>query len=440
MSFCALTRHYFGGLSRSLYGLSIIKRVERTDNMRIAFIVDAFPVLSETFVLNQITGLMDLGHDIEIFAGARATKEMYPPEVEKYGLLKRTYYHNEKPRNIFTRFLKSIRLFVLNIGKNPLVILRSLNFFKYGKDALALTLLYKVVVFLNRGEFDIIQCHFGGNGNVGVLLKELGIQGKVVTMFHGYDIRRGINTNGKIYKRLFKKGDLFLSISAYNYKHLVGFGADPNKIVYHPVGIDLKRFSWGHERIFPKADETFQIATVARLIREKGLSYGIDAVEKVVKKNPGIKIEYFIIGEGPLREELEKLIIAKKLESVVHFMGIMQQENVVRVLRHMHLFLLPSIAEALPVVLMEAQALGLPIVATSVGSIDQVVLNGESAYLVNSKDPDAMAERIEYLTRHHETWIGMSRAGRKFVEEHYDIDKLNKRLVEIYKGALGGNE
>ena len=74
--------------------------------------------------------------------------------------------------------------------------------------------------------------------------------------------------------------------------------------------------------------------------------------------------------------------------------------------------------------------------ATSVGGTSQAIIDGKSGFLVPERDVDALAERLEYLVKHPELWPEMGRAGRRFVEEHYDIKKLNRRLVEIYKGMI----
>jgi len=405
--------------------------------MRIAFIVDAFPVLSETFILSQITGLIDLGHEVQIFAGSRPKEGKDDPAIEAYDLLKHTHYHNEKPSNKLVRVMKAGWLLLLHGYKNPLAVFRSLNFFSYGREALSLALFYKVVLYITAGRFDIIHCHFGPNGNLGALLKELGIKGKLITMFHGYDIRQGIKKGGGIYDKLFKYGDCFLSISDYNYRYLVMFGADPRKIVNHPVGIDLKRFSFRWDLDYIKrADEPVRILTVGRLVEEKGLCFGIEAINKLVRNHSIGRIEYQIVGDGPLKEELKRLVKKFSLEETVHFLGLKQQEEVIKILRHSHLFLLPSIAEALPVVLMEAQAVGLPVVATDVGSVSQVVVDGRSGFVVPERDVNAMADRLKYLIEHPEVWPEMGRKGRKQIEDNFNIKKLNEELVRIYERLL----
>jgi colanic acid/amylovoran biosynthesis glycosyltransferase len=85
---------------------------------------------------------------------------------------------------------------------------------------------------------------------------------------------------------------------------------------------------------------------------------------------------------------------------------------------------------------MEAQATGLPIISTFHSGIPEIVLDGQSGFLVPERDVDAMAGRLEYLIEHTEIWTEMGRAGRKFVEENFDIKKLNKQLVEIYENII----
>jgi len=406
--------------------------------MKIAFIVDTFPKLSETFILNQITGLIDLGHEVEIFAGVQPSENKMHSEIKEYRLLEHTHYHNEIPPNRFYRIMKAIFLAAINILNHPYVILHSLNVFNYIGDAWSLKLFYKAVLFLTKGKFDIIQCHFGPNGNLGALLKEIGIQGKLVTMFHGYDIRLGIKEEGNIYDKLFRYGDCFLSISDYTSKHLLTFGANQKKIVYHPVGINLDKFPFRWNTAFIELPTPTRIMTIGRLTKEKGFFYAILAIEKLIKQNPDLRIEYQIIGDGPLKDKLKKMVEDLKLEKIVHFLGPQKREEVINALKQAHLFFLPSNAEVLPVVLMEALAVGLPVVATLVGAISELGIDGKSGFLVPRGDVDAMAERLEYLIRNPEIWPDMGRAGRQFVEKNYNINTLNNKLVDIYQKLLYG--
>jgi colanic acid/amylovoran biosynthesis glycosyltransferase len=338
------------------------------------------------------------------------------------------------------RILKGIFLLLTNLRKGPMVLLRSLNVFKYGRQAAGLSMLFDSIPFVGKGPYDIVHAHFGPNGLRGVRLRELGaIKGKITVTFHGYDIRLGIQNGPDFYAKLKKDGDLFFSISPYNKQQLLRFGFDPNKIVDHPVGIDTRRFNFrrGSELCRNHNNHrTIRILTVARLVSEKGLEYGIRSIKEVLKRNYSARIQYNIVGDGEQKSQLEELTRALDLTGVVRFLGGLDRSGVRKTLQQADVFLLPSINEALPVCLMEAQATGLPVVASAVGSVDKVVNNGRSGFLVQAGDVKALAEKLIYLIEHPEIWPEMGRAGRAHVEANYDINKLNDRLVEIYRELL----
>lgn len=401
--------------------------------MKIAFIVSEFPALSQTFILNQITGLLDLGHEVEIFAQSNPKDKKVHSDVKKYHLIERTHYSGI-PRNKIKRILKAIYLIITNFYKGPIKILKSLNIIKYGKKSLSLELLYILIPFLNK-RFDVIQCHFGTNGNIGAYLKEIGFKSKLITTFHGSDTRLGIEKGGNIYHRLFKFGDCFLAITDYNYKNLIRFGANSQKIIFHPVGIEIDKFPL-KQKLTVKRSIPIVILTVARLVEEKGLQYGIDAISKLLERNHDLCLEYRIIGGGTLEKELKMIVKKLKLDSIVHFIGPMSREEIVQEMFKANIFLLPSVAESFGVVLLEAQSVGLPIVATNVGGVSQAIIDCKSGFLVTERDADALAEKLEYLIEHPELWPKMGRCGRKYVEEKYDIKKLNQKLVEIYQNLI----
>jgi len=399
--------------------------------MKIEFIVGGFPTLSETFILNQITGLLDFGHDVEIFAKTNPNDKKIHHDVEKYRLMERVHY-TYIPHNKVKRILKAIFLIIKNFHKAPLKILKSLNVFKYGKEALSLRLLYLLIPFLDKN-FDILYCHFGSNGIFGTYLKEIGINGKLVTTFHGYDMSSFIISNGdNVYKKLFLNGDLFLPISDYWKRKLIRLGCNEKKIIVHRMGINLEKFKFSERR--KQSEEPIKILTIGRLVEKKGHEYAIQAIAKIIKKYKNI--EYII--------KLEDLISELGIESYIKFLGSVEQNEVLKLYQQAHIFILPSITarngdqEGIPVVLMEAQATGLPIISTYHTGIPEVVVDGKSGFLVPEKDIDALANKLEYLIEHPELWPEMGRYGRKYVEEKYDIKKLNQKLVEIYQNLIEG--
>ncbi len=407
--------------------------------MRIAFIVAVFPTLPETFILNQITGLIDRGHEVDIFAQGKSKALKIHPDVKKYNLLDRTYYP-KIPTNKFWRALKAVWLIFVNFHKNPLMISRSLNIFKYKRQALSLTLLYTALLYIGRKPYDIIHCHFGGNGLRGLRLRELGaIQGKLVTAFHGYDISVYLRNQGNgVYNLLFERGDLFLPISECWKTKLVELGCDEKKISVHHMGVDCRKLSLSIPEF--ENGKQVRILTIARLVEKKGVEYGIRAVAKLSRKYKNV--QYNIIGNGPLRDRCDRLIAELRMGDIIHLLGWKDQEQVYSLIANSHIFLCPSVTstngdqEGIPVALMEAMAAGLPIISTRHSGIPELVQDGISGFLVPERDVYTLAEKLTYLIEHPKVWPKMGRAGRAYVEANYDINKLNDRLVEIYQELL----
>ena len=403
--------------------------------MKIAFLVNEFPKISETFILNQITGLLDLGHEVEIFAKENPKEDKIHADVYRYNLFDKLHYFEKIPDNIFIVLIKTVVLLLKNIHNNPIRIIKSLYVFKKKKYGMILGYYYFIFPF-SRKNHDVLQCHFGPNGNIGAYLKQSGFRFKVVTMFHGYDIRLGIKKGGEIYSLLFQTCDRILSISEYNRKNIIAFGANEKKIIYHPVGIDVTKYPYKKRgTIFSNGKKTI-ITTVARLVEEKGLEYGIEAIRNIVRKHPEHTFEYRIVGNGESESYLRELTKEYELDRYVRFLGAMDQEEIIKTLMQSDIFLLPSIEEALPVVLMEAQAMGLPVIATDVGSTSQIVIDGNTGFIVPKKEPAALEDRLLYLMDHPELWDEMGRNGRNVVESRYDINVLNRKLVDIYQEVL----
>jgi colanic acid/amylovoran biosynthesis glycosyltransferase len=413
--------------------------------MKIAFIVNQFPALSETFILNQITGLLDRGHEVDIYAHGPRKDPGVHAEVERYNLLNHTYYmsmHPSMSKNKIYRLLKGIGYIVTELHKNPVAVLNSLNLMKFGKDAASLRILYKIIPFLGKGPYDIVHCHFGPIGYLGIILKAVeAVHGKIVTTFRGYDISSYVGRNGEhIYDTLFEKGDLFLCVSEQMKDKLIKLGCDNRKIVVHRSGVQLPK---SHSRLHgPKADGKLRLLTVARLVEKKGVEYGIQAVAKVLKKHHNI--EYKIAGDGRLKNNLQKLIEELRVSENVKLLGWQHHEQILESLQEADILLAPSVTsqdgdrEGIPGAIVEALAWGLPVLSTRHSGIPEVIQDGESGFLVPERDTKALAEKMEYLIEHPELWPEMGRRGRKYVEEHYDIDRLNDRLVEIYQGLLHG--
>ena len=408
--------------------------------MKIAFVVgEPFPTLSETFIINQITGLIDRGHDVDIYAGMPETHDRVHPDVEKYKLLKHTYYELI-PENKFSRLKKAVRIILKNYQKNSITILQSFNVTKYPRQAASLRLLHQVAPHLNQKPYDIVHCHFGYNALKALLLRSFGLlQGKFITTFHGVDLTKHLQQQGySLYNQLFKQGDLFLPISN-NWKHkLLELGCDEQKIMVHHMGIDCRSFSYVPRQT--NSNRTIRLVSISRLVEKKGLEYSIRAVAKLAETNP--QIEYKIIGDGYLKEELQQLIAKLNVGNFVKLLGWQEKSTVLEVINNADVFLAPSVTsrngdqEGIPVSLMEAMAVGLPVISTWHSGIPELVQNGVSGFLVGERDVDGLAEKLNYLIEHPEIRQKMGQGGRVYVKKNYDINHLNNSLVKIYQELL----
>jgi colanic acid/amylovoran biosynthesis glycosyltransferase len=406
--------------------------------MKIAFIVGRFPVLSEAFILNQITGLIDRGHQVDIYAlEGYELEEKFHPDVEKYNLLNHTYYALKVPENYVWRTLQGLGLLATNFSKNPLACLQAINVFKYGKQAASLRLLYTTLLFLESQQYDIIHSQFGIYALEAMLAHDVGVlKGKLISSFRGYDISWYIKEKGdRVYDELFKKADFFFTNCDFFKRRILKLGCDPNKVRVLRSGINCSRFAFNTRH--PSEDGVFRIATTGRLVEKKGIEYAIRAVAKVAEKYPNI--EYNIIGDGNLKEHFEQVIAELKMQDKVKLLGWKHQREIIEILDKSHLFVAPSVTAAdgnqdAPVnTLKEAMAMGLPVIGTWHGGIPELIEDGVSGFLVPERDADAISEKLIYLIEHSEKWPEMGKSGRAYVEKHYETNKLNDELVEVYQ-------
>jgi colanic acid/amylovoran biosynthesis glycosyltransferase len=412
--------------------------------MRIAFIVGRFPSLSQTFILRQITGLLDRGHDVEVFAYNPGKDTIIHSDIEKYGLLKRTTYLNgyASSPNRIVRLAGRVRLLIGNFHKAPTTVLKTLDVTRFGKKALSLEVIRAITPFLDRDPYDVVHCQFGTFGNLGLLLKDTGfLRGKLVTSFRGYDISSYTQRHGEhIYHDLFSRGDLFLCVSDYIKEKLARLGCDPRKIIVHRSGAEVKKANLSRNN--GTNNRKIRIVTIARLVEKKGVEYGVRAVAKIVRRRQDV--EYNIAGAGPMSDRLQSLIDELNAADSIEMLGWKTQAEVADLLKATDILLAPSVTtekgdeEGIPGVIMEAFAQRLPVVSTYHAGIPEVVQDGNSGFLVAERDVDALAERLERLIEHPELRFSMGQNGRRFVEEHYDVDKLNDRLVRIYQELLDG--
>ena len=434
--------------------------------MRVAFFVTSFPVPSETFILRQITGLIDLGHEVGIFAATRpASGEPVHSDVLKYGLLARTTYladsipmesgywelsawpvtgrtwlpDSDVSIPNIKRLLKAIPVFVSSTLRAPRLTARVLSPSEYDYEALSLSALYRLAALSgDKSRYDIVHAHYGPVGRTFRFSRALW-QCPLIVSFHGYDYSRFPKSDGlRAYDKLFETVDVVTVNSEHAWRRLEELGCPPSKLRKLHYGIRLDEFPF-RARTLP-AGEPVRLITVARLVEKKGIEYSLRALAKVREKQQNVC--YDIIGEGPLREKLTAVVKGLGMDDVVSLHGAQNSDYVRQMMDKAHVFVLSSVTaadgdqEGTPVSLIEAQACGIPVVSSEHAGIGEVVLDHESGFLVPERDIDGLADRIQYLIEHPECWPQMGRHGRQHIEKNYDLGKLNVELARLYQTTI----
>lgn len=402
--------------------------------LRIAFFVSRFPSVSETFIIDQITGLINIGYNVDIFSRIRPDCSTLHSEIQAYNLLKKTYYLPKKPNSKTACRLCALKYILTNILVSPLRTFRALRFLSGQAGGFSYKEFF-IIMPMIRARYDVIHCHFGHNANMVLSFKKIFPESGFIVMFHGSDILLGLEKGSGFYHELFSYADKILANSSYTKRRLLEFGASDEKTIVHPAGIDLDCFSRKHLSDH-KTSDTIYLLTVARLVEEKAIDIGLQAFSKVLRNQHEIKMIWHIVGDGLLKDKLIELATRLGIRDKVIFHGAIQRPEVIRFFEEADLFMLPSISEGLGMVLLEAQAMRIPVISTTAGGIPSAVIDGESAFLVDPGEVGALSERLEFLICNPQLWPAMGEAGRKFVEQKYDARQLNQRLVEIYREIL----
>lgn len=209
----------------------------------------------------------------------------------------------------------------------------------------------------------------------------------------------------------------------------------PVDVIYN--GIDVSAFrtlSKGKKRVENRFVK--RMGMIARLSPEKDHRILLRAFQLILLKHP--HMELWILGDGPLREALESEVWNQGLREQVRFLGFRQ--DIPDILEKLDIFVLATKMEGLSMTLLEAMAAGLPVVASSVGGNPEVVVDGETGFLVPAGDAAALADAVVRLLEDLSLSQRMGSAGRRRVEEHFSIEKMVKRYVQLYGRVVNSSK
>jgi colanic acid/amylovoran biosynthesis glycosyltransferase len=240
-----------------------------------------------------------------------------------------------------------------------------------------------------------------------------------------------------LYRRLFRLADLFLVEGPHLGESLKNLGCPPDKVRVIHLGVDLEKIPF-RRRELPQ--ETIRILMSCSLREKKGVGYALEALARC-RDTSSWKLR--ILGDGPLREDLEERIRTLGLKDRAAIEGYVPYQVHLEALHEADLFLSPSVTASdgdaeggAPVALIEAQAAGLPVVASRHCDIPEVVQDGVTGLLVPERDVDALANAIQSLLSDPSSWAPLGRAGRDHVEQEFNVQRQVERTEKLYLELL----
>lgn len=289
----------------------------------------------------------------------------------------------------------------------------------------------------------LIHAHFGVCGALALpLARSLKIP--MIVTFYGLDATmkdeyaQRASISHRVYLRrresLKKEVKLFIAVSEFIKEKLIEQGFPSDRIVAHYYGVDTKTFQ-------PNPDIARErvVLFVGRLAEKKGCEYLIRSMAEVQAVMPDV--ELVVIGDGPLRFSLEEM--ATKLLHRHCFLGLQPPQVVQSWMNRALLLAVPSVtaatgdSEGLPTVVIEAQAMGLPVIGSVHAGIPQAVVHGETGFLAVERDWKKLAEYILQLLKEPTLWQRFSLNGQERVRKLFDLRKQTQVLEGIYEAVLG---
>lgn len=399
---------------------------------KIAYILSRFPKVSETFILREINTLEGKGWEIELYPLILEKEAVVHSEAKPW--LEKLHYFpwlsmgilSANTRSFFHSPIGYIMLWgrmVLGNVSNPKFLVRSLLLFPKA---------IQMAEEMHNNGIQHIHAHYATYPTLAAwIIYNLTDIPYSVTV-HAHDI---YVTQTMLAKKL-KASSFIIAISEFNRRFLrqhIGSEIEDKIKVVH-CGIDSKIYALSTDY---SVNWQFQLISIGSLQDYKGFPYLIEACALLVKRNIPIHCE--IIGEGEKRNYLEKLINEHSLKNVVYLAGAKTQAEVAKALSKADCYVQPSIItktgkmEGIPVAIMEALSSGLPVIASDISGISEIVRPGGTGYLVPEKSPSKLADALEFVFRHPQDAMRLVKNGQELVAEEFNLNKNIARVAHLFE-------
>jgi len=441
--------------------------------MRVAYVTGEYPRATDTFIQREVAGLRARGIEVETFSVRKPGDEQIVG-IEQAQERQRTTYL--LPTNPLTLLKSHCRL----LARSPKNYLKGCKLAWESRQQTGFQgILYQLFYFaeagilayqLNQSQTQHLHNHFGSSsGSVAMLAAELGGFSYSFTLHGSYiffePYRWRLDT--KIEKALFvscishfcrSQGMMFAAPEHWSKMHVIHCGIDPNLFQQvMPAGQAAQLNSvredpaqgnpaQGNPVYDARSDLSHQLDSeakpgenllyVGRLAAGKGLPMLFESLVALKSSHPNCRLT--VVGDGPDRHNLETLVDAMALGDRVTFAGYQSQSDVRRYLTQVDIFILPSFSEGVPVVLMEAMAAGVPVIATRVGGIGELVDDGINGYLAIPGDSQSLTQHLDTLLKDPQRRAEFGAKGRDKVAQEFNIYSEVERLYKVLKAAKAG--
>lgn len=306
------------------------------------------------------------------------------------------------------------------------------------KFAFDFSLIFKVARLIREEHIDIVQTTLLYADLIGAIAAKIAKVPIVIsweTVSHGANDCLRVKLRHKLgYRFAMKFVKKIVAVSNETRDSIIkSRGIQSDKLLTIHYGVDLRKYNGADGATNKKelgiSGDAPVIGIVARLEEVKGHKYFVQAIPKLIEKFPNIKC--ILIGDGSLRKSLETQVEELNLKSCFHFLGF--RDDVQAWLNAMDIFVLPSISEGLPNVVLEAMACKKPVIATAVGGIPEAVIDGVTGSLIPPRDSDAIAQAISKLLENDKLTEELGSKSRLRVEEEFSLEREVSEFEKLYE-------
>lgn len=276
----------------------------------------------------------------------------------------------------------------------------------------------------------------------------LGLRQPVIASFHNCKVEEWkVNQGGRdksLQERAYIRREEYLSIlrphkvivpSRWLKGAFEQLGVPSSQCVVVPYGIDLTQFSGNgdHPSKVKGQKDKFIILVPARLVPIKGHTYLFQALERL--KQDQITFECWLAGNGVLESQLREEVRHRGIADEVRFLG--GREDVPSLMRRADLMVLPTLHDTFPFAVLEAQGAGLPVIATQVGGVPEMIEHGKTGLLAPPHDADGLYEAIALLVQKEDLRQKIGQSARRFALQNWNVALMANRTLEVYEEVLG---